>query len=241
MMKALSKALVLILLTSVTLWEGGHAGGGVGADAKAGWPAGGWSFNAQPYTGPGYDARPAMVSSVGTRLESLTVEKVRVENFSVKAVAAVRLGWTLTNSQDPQTVLQSGESPLLHVRERIEAGKSHVLKQPVVSFAKIHKPLVRQGNLEGNFRLTLAVVEVLYEDDTTWSVTGAQGANFIKAASRKSTASQGECPDVICQSLGGQMYYCGGPADDLYCTVCPTFCCTSVCTYGSTCDCGPEN
>lgn len=206
---------------------------------EAGWPVGNWSFSAQPYTGLGYESRPAMVVSVATEKKSLTIAAVRVANHSSKTIATVKLGWYLSKRSDPNPVLQFGQTPSIPIHNGLPVGETYVLKQPVVSFGKLHKPLSKEGRLEGHFRLAVAVTEIQYEDGSLWAADNSDRPSIIKATYRPSTASM-QCPGQMCAGVGGHITTCEteGVPSNLFCTLCPTFCCTSVCGYMPACDCG---
>ena len=134
-------------------------------------PSGNWTFSAQPYVGPGYDSRPVVVISVSTDLKKgLTVADVGLKNTSSKPVAGVKLSWFLSTEQDPDSVLLSGETPLVAISGGIPAGKRRLLTFPVTSFAKIHRPLLHGMTLSGDFRMEVAVSEILYEDGSTAAI-----------------------------------------------------------------------
>jgi hypothetical protein len=132
-------------------------------------PPGKWTYSASPYTGPGYDASPVVVTSVGTDgAPSLSTRIVRVENRSSRPVAAIKLKWTLTTIQKPDFILQKGETERLTSPDGFPAGKTRVLKHVVASFSELSKPLLKQGKLEGNYLLTVAVAEIFFADGSTW-------------------------------------------------------------------------
>ena len=131
-------------------------------------PTGNWSFSAHPYFGPGYDTRPVVVITVtATSTSGLVVNEVGLKNLSSKVVAAVKLRWYLSEERTPDTILLQGQTPLIALSESLPVGKRYLLKFPVLSFAKIHKPLLTSGSLNGDFNVQIEVSEVLYEDGTT--------------------------------------------------------------------------
>lgn len=213
------------------------------ADLQVLWPGGNWSFSAQPYTGLGYESRPALVVSVATERKSLSIAKVRVANHSSKTIAALKLGWYLSRTSDPNPVLQFGQTPSIPIHNGLPDGETSVLKLPVVvSFSKLHKPLSKEGRLEGQFRITVAVTEIEYEDGSVWAANNSDRPSIITAAYRPSAAST-QCPGQMCEGVGGHITTCitEGVPSNLFCTLCPTFCCTSVCGYMPACDCGGGN
>ena len=240
-MKPLIRVGIVLLLTLLTVSAFvSHKGlDGSKAGLQTPWPAGNWSFSAQPYVGLGYESRPALVVSVATEKESLSIAKVRVANRSSKIITALRLGWYLSKTYDPNPVLQSGQTVSIPIHKGIPVGETYVLKRPVVSFSELHKPLSKGGRLEGHFRLVVAVTEIQYEDGSMWAANDSDRPSMIKAAYRPGSEGM-QCPGEMCANLGGGLYTCTneGVPSNLFCTLCPTFCCTSVCGYMPACDCG---
>lgn len=86
-----------------------------------------------------------------------------LKNLSEKTVIAVKLGWRLFYEESHETILMSGESPLLGVTLKIKERRE--VEFPLVSFAKISKSLLKNGRVDGNFKIDVAVTDILFEDN----------------------------------------------------------------------------
>lgn len=209
-------------------------------------PPGNWAFSAHPYLGEGYESRPVVVTSVKTVLKDLSVTAVKVRNISSKPVAAVKIGWYLSNEREGPSVLKEGETQFVDVENGLAVGEAKVLQLPIVSFGRIYKSLVRGGHLEGDYRVEIAVTEILFEDQSTWRVgqkVAVQrqgfGAPIIKASFKSGTApltvtpfkTSPICPKQKCELVAGPPagYTCVASQGEEYCTNCVTSCCNTVC------------
>ncbi len=137
---------------------------------KSVFPPGNWNFSAHPFMGEGYKTRPVVVTSVGSEVTALSVNVVGVRNISSKPVAGIKFGWFLSYDKDRTKVLRKGETPLVAIQPVLEAGSVRGLKPTIFSFLEIHKSLIKKGRLDGNYRLEVAVTELLFSDRSTWRV-----------------------------------------------------------------------
>ncbi len=84
-------------------------------------------------------------------------------------MAAVKLGWYLSLKQDRNQILKQGATPLVSISGGLKAKDKTVIEFPVVSFAAVSKPLLKNGTLAGDFEIYVAVTEVVYENGSVWS------------------------------------------------------------------------
>ncbi len=131
-----------------------------------------WTLSAGPYRGPGYKDFPVVVYSVTQTIKGLTVAGVNLQNKSSKPVVAARLVWRILKEDDPETVLLQGQTPLLALPDSLQVDARLPISFPVVSFEKIYQSLLKQGTLEGNFRIDVAVNDIVYDDGGIWSKSG---------------------------------------------------------------------
>jgi hypothetical protein len=177
-------------------------------------PAGNYNVITKPYMGPGYESLPVMVTSVTTEAQSNGgVTIVGVENGTSRRLDAVRLSWYLSSREAPDYVLLQGKSPMLRLPGGIAAGAVERVQFPVVSFAKIHKPLARDGVVSGNYLIQVGAVEARFDDGTaqTFLALGKKGgkretvfvkANWPGATSRPpAPARQIGCPNQSCSPV----------------------------------------
>lgn len=156
------------------------ASNSLGQSTKDQLPKGGWTLGTHAYMGPDRDSLPVFVYSVTSQLDGATITEAGFENRSSRSVAAVKLGWYLTTELDRDVILQQGQTPLLGFRGGFVADTRRVLKFPVVSFAAVHKPLLREGLLKGNYRIEVVVDEVRYNDGSSWMRTEKRQASIAR-------------------------------------------------------------
>lgn len=190
----------------------GLAGAGIVVKSQANAdrvPPGKWTFSAGPYFGSDYESIPVDVFRVTTNAaKGLTITSVGLHNKDTRNVTGVRMRWYLKDKDQNGRVLLEGETPLIEVS--VSAGKGKILDYPVVSFAGIHKSLMKNGSLSGNFRLEIAVFEVHYADQTAWAKGQISRLMFKKAA--YSVGSTFGCQGQGCSyngTPGVESYQCG--------------------------------
>lgn len=113
-------------------------------------------------------------------LKGLTITQVGVKNLSAKNAIGIKLGWRLFLEGDPQTSLKQGITPLLGVP--LSPGERRVVEFPVVKAANVLATITNNGSLRGKFRIEVAVVDVLFEENAT-APTAREHASLIKAVS----------------------------------------------------------
>jgi hypothetical protein len=207
-------------------------------------PRGEWTLGFHPYLREGYNKVPVVVSSVTSKLDGgATVTGVGMLNRSGKRVGAVKFSWYLSTDEDPTSVLLHGETPLVALSGGLPANGKSQAEFPVVSFAKIYKPLLKEGVLTGHFRIEIGVTEIIYEDGSTWPAgRGSQSATlrdsravaFTKTVARDINLDDDFCPKQNCViDSGGGGYSCQSSSSNEYCTNNVTSCTNSICSSGS--------
>jgi hypothetical protein len=135
---------------------------------KIEFPLGKWSFSYPPISRLGLADAPAqIVSTTGDVKDGGTITKVGLENLSSKTIAAIKFQWYLFREESPQKIAAQGETPVVGVG-RFQPKETREVEYPIVSFGKIYKPLVKNGKLEGEFVIEVAVSEILYDDGSKW-------------------------------------------------------------------------
>jgi hypothetical protein len=109
-----------------------------------------------------------LVSTTVDAKKGLTAEKFLIRNNSSKNVSSVKLKWFLKTKEEDNVLLQ-GESPVIGAD--IPAGNEFRLEYPVVTFAKIYKSLLKNGELSGNYVIQITVSSATYEDGSVWQLT----------------------------------------------------------------------
>jgi hypothetical protein len=182
-------------------------------------PPGNWTLSVGVSTRPGNDSIPVDVYSVLTEADKgLTATKVSLLNRDSKDVTAVKLHWYLNETKNPGVLLLEGETQFIGID--LPAGENRELNFPVVSFAKIYKPLLRNGVLSGNYRIDIAVSEIKYADETSWKVGNPSRQDSFMAAHKR--VGMPDCQNQGCVwngDPGVQSYQCGFNHPDTICTV----------------------
>lgn len=234
---------LILVLFGVSTFNVVNSSGEVFSE-QHGLPSGKWSFSAHPFTGKGYESRPVVVTSVKIESRSLSVTAVRIRNISSKAVNTVRFAWYLSNEKDNNVVLKQGETPVTYVDYGLAAGEAKTIKLPIVSFVDIYQPLLRNNQLDGDYRVDIAAVEVVFDDQSKWTpnqevtiLKRTGGAMMLKIASGSGRPLEvtplqpGPCVHQKCKFVEGppDTYRCEGSENEEYCTNCFTSCCNTLC------------
>ena len=150
------------LLTTVTILIAiASSVAGKQAARKDSLPPGNWSLAFAPAQARGRVVD--LFSVMSDAAKGLTVTEVSIENRSNQDVAAVKIAWKLYEKSNASKTLLSGETPQF-IGVALGPGEKRVIIFPVVSFARIHGPLLRDGKVEGNFRIELWVSEWQFDN-----------------------------------------------------------------------------
>lgn len=243
---ALTVVLVSLTVAATTFEDKSFSGTKAAEQSRL--PSSKWRFSAHPFSGPGYESRPVVVSSVRTDLKDFEVTAARVRNISSKPVVAVKLEWSLYNARGGYRLVRRGETPMIGIDGGLPTGESKILSYPIFSFTKVSAELLREASLEGDFRLDVAVAEITFRDGSTWAAgkeATAQrltdGAIIVKASLRGGFAPlrvtplrpAAACARQHCQTMGDPPhtgYTCAQSSSDEYCTNCQTTCCNTLCS-----------
>lgn len=137
-------------------------------EAQVSFPPGKWTLQHPAISRLGLKDAPLQITSVtGDMKKGGTITAVRLKNNSGKEVTAVKFGWYLFQDKEHSKILHKGESPVLGVAG-FSNGSSKIVDYPLVSFGNIYKPLVKDGQLSGDFVLEVVVREITYKDGSKW-------------------------------------------------------------------------
>lgn len=117
-------------------------------------------------------------------LGRMKVPEVTLENRSYRVTQSVQLRWVLVSVEDPEVVLLKGLTPFFEAQVNPESSSS--VDIPEIYFNKILKPLVKNGELNGHFRLVIGVQEVRFSDGQVWQA--AQPVSSMKTSYRNESA-----------------------------------------------------
>jgi hypothetical protein len=156
------------------------------APSNYGLPPGPWTVSCGPrlkQRGPKVD-----LYKVGSSvLTGITVRDVWLENRSKQGVAGVKIAWRVYDTSQEQTTLLEGETPKF-LAVSLNAGEKRKVSYPVVSLAKIYRPLLRgKSELQGNYRIETWVSDVRFSDET--SQQGLAAFAHVKKLNSKADAA----------------------------------------------------
>lgn len=206
-------------------------------------PRGKWGVSAVPFTGPGFNSVPVMLSSVASTNKidkGPSVAGFKMLNLSNKTVNSVKVAWTLKNEKDPNKILLQGNTPVIQLGDKqMQSGAYASIAFPVVSFVEIHKPLLVNGELNGDFEIVLSVSEVEFADGSSWSSKAKEDTKaIVQHVSYKAPVvplaitpfvATAACDKTKCHMAGGGVNECINTNESLSCNNCITDCCNTVC------------
>jgi hypothetical protein len=111
----------------------------------------------------------------GKFLGRMKIPEVVLENRSPRQASSLRLRWAITSQDEPDVVLLEGVTPLFEAR--INPYSVARVDIPEIYFNKILKPLRKEEELNGRFRLVLGVQAVQFSDGQQWPLS--QAASFV--------------------------------------------------------------
>jgi hypothetical protein len=172
----------LILILALTLFELFTVGktDGQGNRTKS------WDVTFQAYTGKGEQDMPIQVLTVDILVHShvLWVREWRLRNRSDKTVVKIRPTLFVYKEQDPDSLLFRREAVRLYgvrISSGIEWPTGQCLPQAkscqnafaTLSLEELMESLVRDGKLDGKYRVAFGIDKVWFEDGTIWEFENA--------------------------------------------------------------------
>jgi hypothetical protein len=186
----LKLSLLALIIVAASFALKGEAYGQGKAGPKARNPAGNWTLSFRPYTGASYESMPVQLVSYKGEMQAggrLEISALHLKNRSDKAVKSIALTMYLYDEQNPETPLTQQENlrfgffpggfPANTEKPAPgEATNNFVLLDVVNEENALLKPLLKDGKLDGEYRLILAVTKVQFEDGEAWSFRPPQAA-----------------------------------------------------------------
>jgi hypothetical protein len=158
------------------------------------------------------DDAPVLVTGVSSLLgrgesADLIVRRVVLKNKSGRTVKSVTLRWMLTDGEAQTSVVLEGDTPAFEVMLPARAYQKTDI--PLIDFARIARPLMRGGTLDGKFLLKLRVAEATFADGSAWQYRPSP-AEFLKASFRPFSPAQTTCPNRGCGTGSSFQSTCDG-------------------------------
>ena len=153
-----------VLLVVVCLFVASEALAQQPARSEYGLPAGSWSIGCGPRLkrGPVVD----LYKTGSSVLTGITVRDMWLENRSNHSVAGIKVAWRIYNTSQKETTLLQGETPKF-LAVPLNAGEKRKVSYPVVSFARVYRPLLHgKKQLEGDYRIEVWVSDVRFTGET---------------------------------------------------------------------------
>ena len=153
-----------VLLVVVCLFVATEALAQQPARSRYGLPPGPWSIGCGPRLERGTVVD--LYKTGSSVLTGITVRDIWLENRSKQVVAGVKIAWRVYDTSQKEATLLHGETPK-YLAVPLNAGEKRKVSYPVVSFAKVYRPLLHgKKQLEGDYRIEVWVSDVKFTDET---------------------------------------------------------------------------
>ncbi len=182
-MKRWSVVSILAML-SLLAFGAGSALGQEQSSGRGKSPEGDWKISFAPYTGAGYETAPMRV--VAVKGEILPDGRIRIRwphlrRNTARPFQVVKLTAYVYDENHPDSVLFRGEIAGLRFDARNWPPQDTDLERSVedtrmratdnlteISYKPLLSALIKDGKLEGRYRIALGVSKVVFDDGTVW-------------------------------------------------------------------------
>ena len=106
------------------------------------------------------------LSGKGKYAGVVKIKRLEIKNRSGKAVNSVQFRWKIFHFNDPSKVLLEGTTAFVNFWA--EANSAKVVELPTVYPVNLFRPLAKDGELTGEFKLTIGVQEARFDDGSFW-------------------------------------------------------------------------
>jgi hypothetical protein len=195
-----------------------------GVDAKP-LPRKGWTVGFHAYRISGYKSLPVKVYGV-TSAGERGLEVAHVRSKSDKIVIGVRIKW-FVSEKDKSSILAKGETPLLNLPGLVGAQPSFDVKVPDATLDRILRPVMKNGQLRGDFDVQVVVGEVKYLDGSFWKLP--EPTNLVVVPIRKHHGAYDACPGQTCRLAPDLFSYQCADSKEEECINSGTICSSYIC------------
>lgn len=159
--------------------------------------------------------------------------EVIIKNRTSKNISSLKIRYFLTTSEDRKVILYQGStleiiSKRTKEKPTLPANQRRIFDVKDGKFSKLLKPLVKNGELNGNFVITLQISGVVFEDGSVWKEEEA--VRYKHKPVMRAPPPQSNCPFELCgyevdaQGNVTGLLVCGhsdSPFDSYWCNVDP--------------------
>lgn len=140
-------------------------------------PVGKWTLAFNLDSLPNNEKSPVQItSSCQSVRNGVSISKITLSNISVKPITKVKILWVITESQNKNKILLYQELPFINVPSELKIssngtlGSCITLEESFFSFSNVYNGLISDNSnvLNGDFEVSLAVSEVVFEDLSVW-------------------------------------------------------------------------
>ncbi|HEX6733003.1 MAG TPA: hypothetical protein VF074_23480 [Pyrinomonadaceae bacterium] len=160
-------------------------------------PVGNWKVTLHPYSGPAFESMPLQVISVIGKSSHdgvvFWIRERRLQNRSEKRVLKASFAAFVYREQSPETLLfQHHLNTIGFEKVPVLAGTQWPNPCPqepkycpyghaIAGVRRLLAPLIKDGTLEGEYRVAIGVSKVWFEDGSVWELSGSGPQTHHKA------------------------------------------------------------
>lgn len=140
-------------------------------------PSGRWTVAIVPDSRQDRDSSvPILITRTTTSMQKgkdSAFEEVILWSRASKRAIEIKLRYSINEAREPNNFLYKGDPFVLPLKSRrgenpLKFNERRVIKIPGGKIARLIKPLVKDGAVNGDFIVTVSLSEVTFDDGTTW-------------------------------------------------------------------------
>ena len=152
---------------------------------------------------------PVVISGIqsltggGKYLGVAKIKRVTITNRSSKIVNSIQIRWTVAKLDEPEKILLERTTPFIYTA--VEGDASQVIEIPALHYSRMIKPLAKNGEVYGQFLITMGMQEARFADGSFWKRDGPVAylkflyTNYFLGSDFPPTASL--APDIVPPSV----------------------------------------
>lgn len=190
-------------------------------------PRKGWTLAFHAYRMNGYQDLPVKLYGVTSAGE----QGLELAHVTVKAheiVTGVRISW-FVSEKDKTSILAKGETPLLNLPGLVGARPRFDVNVPDVTLDRIMRPVMKRGQLRGDFDVQVVVSEVKYLGGSIWKLP--EPTKLVVEPIRKHHGAYDDCSGQTCRLAPDLFAYQCADSQGEHCTNYGNKCDSYICGY----------